>query len=107
MTDIKPLLPEQLQRSEFLAREYLCVVDLTKMSLDDCFRSKTWAPVANKLVKHDIIRIRSTDGAWDFYLKVADKTGSRIRVERYPKLPQFVRDAEKKAAQQLIGGPRA
>jgi hypothetical protein len=80
--------------------EWYALVDLRDYSLEDLFRSATWAKsnVSGRIQKDSLIRVRSTCGLLDCMLRCASKTGGRMKLELWPVIP-----AEVFAAQAAAG----
>ena len=94
---MQPLPENALTRSEFKFRDWLHEVDLSRVPLEDLFRSKYWMPLNSTLVQNDRIRVCSYDGNLDVPLYVACKAFDRITVARFPRITAAAREAEVRA----------
>jgi hypothetical protein len=104
MSQPKPLAEGDLKKADFCFREFVLEIDLKLTPLESLFRSSFWqkSPQIKQLVRGDIVRVRSVCGSLDTLLTISAKTGDRITVTRWPKIPPQIRDAEAKAAPKQI-----
>jgi len=95
---LKPLNPVQLNAlaDQHFTRWYI-EIDPAYTPVEHVFRPQFWASCLRLNVK-DIIRVRATDDSYDFQLRVVGKEMERhkpvLRVEIWPKVPEFVQAAE-------------
>lgn len=94
---MKPLNPVQLnQLADQHYQRWYIEIDPAYTPVEDVFRPQFWASSTRLSVK-DVIRVRAKDDSYDFQLRVVGKhmvDGKHtLRVEIWPKLPDFVVEA--------------